>query len=72
MNMPMMSGLAFLETYAQWPAAQRPRTVIFMLATSLYERYLTRAQALTIVGFLDNLLTFKNLQALSQQHFPAA
>ena len=72
MNMPIMNGLAFLEAYAQWPAAQRPRTVIVMLTTSLHERDLTRAQALPIAGFLDKPLTREKVQALLQQHFPAA
>jgi len=72
MNMPVMNGLAFLEAYAQWPAAQRLSTVIVMLTTSLHERDLARAQALPIAGFLDKPLTREKVQALLQQHFPVA
>lgn len=72
MNMPIMNGLAFLEAYAQWPAAQRPRMVIVMLTTSLHERDLKWTQALPIAGFLDKSLAREKVQALLQQHFPAA
>ncbi|RZL12510.1 MAG: response regulator [Hymenobacter sp.] len=69
MNMPIMNGLAFLEAYSQWPAAQRQGIVIVMLTTSLHERDLTRAQALPIAGFLDKPLTREKVAAILQKHF---
>jgi CheY-like chemotaxis protein len=38
MNMPVMNGLAFLESYAHLPLAQQQATIIFLLTTSLHKR----------------------------------
>jgi CheY-like chemotaxis protein len=70
MNMPVMNGLAFLESYAQLP--QLPASVIVLLTTSVHERDLARVQQLPIAGALDKPLTKDKLLGVLRQHFPQA
>lgn len=72
MNMPVMNGLAFLEAYAQMPAAQQQTTIVVMLTTSLHERDRARVEALPIAGFLNKPLTREKVTDLLARHFPAA
>jgi CheY-like chemotaxis protein len=70
MNMPVMNGLAFLESYAQLP--QPLASIIVLLTTSVHERDLVRAQQLPIAGALDKPLTKDKLLGVLRQHFPQA
>jgi CheY-like chemotaxis protein len=70
MNMPVMNGLAFLESYTHLPLAQQQATVIFLLTTSLHERDMTRVQQLPIAGLLAKPLTKEKLLDILQVHFP--
>lgn len=72
MNMPVMNGLAFLESYTHLPLAQQQATVIFLLTTSLHERDMARVQQLPIVGSLAKTLTKGKLLDIVQVHFPQA
>ncbi|MDF7815927.1 response regulator [Hymenobacter sp. YC55] len=72
MNMPVLNGLAFLETYVQLPLAQQQAIVIVLLTSSLHPVDLARAQQLPIAGFLNKPLTKEKVTALLQQHFPVA
>jgi len=71
-NMPVMNGLEFLEAYQQLPLAQPQAVVIILLTTTVSPRDLARVQALPIAGTLAKPLTEGKIQALLQQHFPAA
>jgi CheY-like chemotaxis protein len=70
MNMPVMNGLAFLESYAQLP--QPWASIIVLLTTSVHERDLARAQQLPIAQALDKPLTKDKLLGVLRQHFPQA
>jgi CheY-like chemotaxis protein len=72
MNMPVMNGLAFLESYAHLPLTQQQAIVIFLLTTSLHERDLDRAQRLPIAGSLAKPLTKAKLLDIVHAHFPQA
>lgn len=69
MNMPVLNGLAFLEAYAQLPAAVQDAIVIVMLTTSLHPVDLARAQQLPIAGFLNKPLTEEKVANLLREHF---
>ncbi|TVT42542.1 response regulator [Hymenobacter setariae] len=69
MNMPIMNGLAFLETYTQQAQAHHHSPVIVMLTTSLHERDLARAQALPIASFLNKPLTREKVTAILEEYF---
>jgi CheY-like chemotaxis protein len=69
MNMPVMNGLAFLESYTQLPPST---SVIILLTTSVHERDLARVQQLPIAGALDKPLTKNKLLGVLRQHFPQA
>lgn len=69
MNMPVLNGLAFLETFVQMPPARQQAIVIVMLTTSLHAHDLARAQELPIAGFLNKPLTKEKVAALLRQHF---
>jgi CheY-like chemotaxis protein len=69
MNMPVMNGLAFLESYTQLPPSA---SVIILLTTSVHERDLARVQQLPIAGALDKPLTKNKLLGVLRQHFPQA
>lgn len=71
-NMPVMSGLEFLEAYQQLPLAQQQAIVIVLLTTSVSPRDLARVQTLPIAGTLTKPLTETKVNALLQQYFPAA
>ena len=68
-NMPVMTGIEFLEAYQQLHAPPRA-TVIVMLTTSLLPRDLERLRQLPIAGVLDKPLTTEKLRLLIAQHFP--
>lgn len=69
-NMPVMTGIEFLEAYKQLPALLQHAMVIVMLTTSLLPRDLERLRQLPIAGVLDKPLTTEKLRTLLAQHFP--
>ena len=69
MNMPVLNGLGFLESYAQLPLAQQQTIIIVMLTTSLHPVDHARAQQLPIAGFLNKPLTKEKVAAMLAQHF---
>jgi len=69
MNMPVLNGLAFLETYVQMPLARQHAIVIVMLTTSLHPADLARARELPIAGFLNKPLTQAKVQGILAEHF---
>jgi CheY-like chemotaxis protein len=68
-NMPVMTGIEFLEAYQQLPAPPYA-TVIVVLTTSLLPRDLERLRQLPIAGVLDKPLTTEKLRLVIAQHFP--
>lgn len=56
-NMPVMSGLEFLEAYQQLPLAQQHAIVIGLLTTPVSSRDLARVQTLPVADTLTKPLT---------------
>ena len=69
-NMPVMDGFAFLETYQQLPLAQQ--CVIVMLTTSLHPADVQRADQLPVAGFLTKPLTAEKVAQVLADHFPGS
>ena len=67
-NMPVMDGFAFLETYQQLPLAQSP-IIIVMLTTSLHPADVQRANQLPVAGFLTKPLTAEKVAQVLADHF---
>lgn len=68
-NMPVMGGFEFLETYQQQPLTQHP-IIIIMLTTSLHPADVQRANRLPVAGFLTKPLTAEKIQQVLADHFP--
>ena len=68
LNMPVMGGFEFLETYQQLPLAQPP-IVIIMLTTSLHPTDVERAGQLPVAGFLTKPLTEEKVAQVLHEHF---
>ncbi len=68
-NMPVMGGFEFLETYQQLPLAQQHATVIVMLTTSLHPADVQRADRLPVAGFLTKPLTAAKVAQVLADHF---
>ena len=68
-NMPVMDGFAFLETYQQLPLAQQRATVIVMLTTSLHPADVQRAGQLPVAGFLTKPLTEEKVAQVVTDYF---
>jgi CheY-like chemotaxis protein len=71
-NMPVMSGIEFLEAYQHLPLGQQQAIVIVLLTTSVNARDLERVQTLPIAGTLTKPLTEAKVTTLLQQYFPTA
>ncbi|GAB2772106.1 CheY-like chemotaxis protein [Hymenobacter luteus] len=71
-NMPVMNGFEFLDSYSQLPWMQHQTTIIVMLTTSLHSRDLHRAEQLPVAGFVSKPLTAEKVEAILRQHFPAS
>jgi CheY-like chemotaxis protein len=70
LNMPVMNGLQFLETYQQHPLAQQCRVVLVVLTTAEYSRDLERIRALAITAdILTKPLTQEKVETLLHRHF---
>ncbi|UOQ64391.1 response regulator [Hymenobacter volaticus] len=68
-NMPVMNGIEFLESYVQLPQEQRQAIVVVMLTTSLHSRDLERVQELPIAGLVNKPLTKEKVDTILQMHF---
>lgn len=68
-NMPVMSGFEFLETYMRTEVSCKQSIVIVMLTTSLNPRDVNRLDAMPIQGLLSKPLTRQKVHDLLQQHF---
>jgi CheY-like chemotaxis protein len=68
-NMPVMSGFEFLETYMRTEVSCKQSIVIIMLTTSLNPRDVNRLDAMPIKGLLSKPLTRQKVHDLLQQHF---
>ncbi|RZL15782.1 MAG: response regulator [Hymenobacter sp.] len=71
MNMPVMSGMEFLETFVkvQLPVAQRQGIVIVLLTTTLLERDLARLRQLPVVEVLHKPLTEQAITNIIASYF---
>ncbi|RSK47546.1 response regulator [Hymenobacter rigui] len=68
-NMPVMTGIQFLEVYAQLPAALRRAVVVVVVTSSVSPRDRERAQELPIADYLDKPLTQQQVERVVAQHF---
>jgi len=71
-NMPVMSGIEFLEAYQQFVWLPRQAIVIVVLTTSVHAQELSRVRQLPIASTLTKPLTEAKVRDLLQTHFPSA
>jgi CheY-like chemotaxis protein len=70
LNMPVMNGLAFLETYQQHPLAQKCQLVIVMLTTSEHSRDLERIRSISLAAdIFTKPLTREKVETILHRHF---
>jgi CheY-like chemotaxis protein len=70
LNMPVLNGFEFLESYQQLPEAQRQRAAVVVLTTSLHRADLARLQELPIAGVVSKPLTEAKLDVILRQSLP--
>ena len=69
-NMPVMNGLDFLETYQRHPLAQKCQVVVVMLTTSEHSRDLERIKAVPLAAdILTKPLTRQKVETILRRHF---
>lgn len=68
-NMPVMDGIQFLESYARLPQGQQDATVIVMLTTSMDSSDLARINDLPIAGMVSKPLSREKIDTLLRLHF---
>jgi CheY-like chemotaxis protein len=69
-NMPVMDGIGFLETYQQHPLAQKSQLVIVVLTSSEHSRDLKRIKALSVTAdILTKPLTSEKVATILHRHF---
>lgn len=68
-NMPVMDGIQFLETFARLPQTQQDATVIVMLTTSMDSSDLARINDLPIAGMVSKPLNREKIDTLLKLHF---
>ncbi|MFD1466596.1 response regulator [Hymenobacter caeli] len=68
-NMPVMSGIEFLEAY--YPQPPSPPTVVVVLTTTTHPGDLARLAGFPVAEVITKPLTLGKLEALMQQHFRA-
>jgi CheY-like chemotaxis protein len=69
-NMPVMDGVEFLETYQQHPLAQKCQLVIVVLTTSEHSRDLERIKALAMAAdILTKPLTREKVETILHRHY---
>ncbi|MBV61713.1 MAG: response regulator [Nevskiales bacterium] len=70
-NMPIMSGWEFLDSYEQLPPARRRGVVVMMLTTSLNPEDAEQARERSAIGAFSNKpLTSTKVLQLIEEHFP--
>jgi CheY-like chemotaxis protein len=70
-NMPVMNGLEFLETYQQHPLAQKCQLVVVMLTSSEHPRDVERIKAAPLAAdILPKPLTREKVETILHRHFP--
>ena len=73
LNMPIMNGWDFIDTYQQLPAEKRGNTTIIVLTTSQNPDDEARALSLDVVkAFTHKPLNRKSLNAILAQHLMVA
>jgi CheY-like chemotaxis protein len=73
LNMPVMNGVEFLETYQQHPSAQQLPVVIVVLTSSEDCRDITRLKRLPMaVDVLTKPLTREKVETILHRHFRPA
>jgi len=69
-NMPVMNGLEFLETYQKHPLAQKCQTVIVVLTSSTHYRDMERIKALPVASdVITKPLTQEKVATILHRHF---
>jgi CheY-like chemotaxis protein len=69
-NMPVMNGVEFLETYPQHPLAQKCELVIVVLTTSEHSRDLDRIKTSPVVAdILTKPLTREKVETILHRHY---
>ena len=68
MNMPVMSGLEFLEAYQQLPAIGHA-IIIVMLTTPLHPDKMQRLRQLPVTGILNKPLTAEKIEDVLKTYF---
>ena len=68
-NMPVMNGFEFLETYSQRLTNRRHPVVFIMLTSSQLDQDLVRAQQLPVTDFLTKPLTREKLVGVLNDYF---
>jgi CheY-like chemotaxis protein len=69
-NMPVMNGVEFLETYQQHPLAQKCHLVVVVLTTSEHGRDLARIKALPLAAdILTKPLTREKVETILHRHY---
>jgi CheY-like chemotaxis protein len=69
-NMPVMNGVEFLQTYQQHPLVQKSQLVIVVLTTSEYSRDLEQIKALAVAAdILTKPLTQEKVETILHRHF---
>jgi len=69
-NMPVMDGLEFLETYKQHPLAQKGQVVVVMLTTSEHAYDLERIKAVSLAAdILAKPLTQEKVETILHRCF---
>lgn len=69
LNMPVMSGLEFMEAYQHLPLPSGQAPVIIVLTTSVNPQELAQVRQLPIGGVLSKPLTEAKVRDLLQTHF---
>jgi CheY-like chemotaxis protein len=69
-NMPVMNGVEFLQTYQQHPLAQKSQLVIVVLTTSEHSRDLEHIKTLAVAAdILTKPLTREKVETILHRHF---
>jgi len=68
-NMPVMSGAAFLAAYQQLPEAQQKASVIVLLTTTVHEGELQKLRQLPVAGLISKPLSRDKVHAMLHEHF---
>ena len=68
-NMPIMSGLEFLEEYEHMDFANKPNVVLYLLTTSTHIRDMDKIKGYKVTGILNKPLTADKLDEVIQANY---